>query len=88
MNITIIIPDNKKDAIIEAFASQYKYPSKIEDEGGKKIDNPVSKGEFALSIIKSFIKDVYVANKVDEFTVQRSDVSEAAKNYAEEITIT
>lgn len=87
MDITITIPDDKKDAVIDAFAIQYKYQDKITDKDDKEIDNPISKGDFVLGIIESFIKDVYVANKVKEFEKQRNTVVTYAKDDVKEINV-
>ncbi len=87
MEITINIPDDKKDAVVDAFAIQYKYPKKTQDEDGNEIINPVSKGQFALNIINSFIKEVYVASKISPLEDQRKTIIETATTEIEGVTV-
>jgi len=62
-SFTINIPDDKVAGLINAFAVQYKYQETIDnpETPGETIDNPVGKPAFAKNIIKSFIKEVYIA---------------------------
>ncbi len=69
--ITIEIPEDKIQAVIDAFASNYNYPEQIKDENGVMIPNPTTKAQFARNIIKSFIKEVYVANQVKSIDEQK-----------------
>lgn len=68
LTITITIPEARKTEVINAFAKQYKYQTQIQDPedetGTTMIDNPVSKAQFALNIVKTFIKEVYIGSKV------------------------
>lgn len=83
MNITINIPDDKVTAIVEAFATQYQYQENIpnpdydaEVEGSEEtIPNPTNKPRFAKNVIRTFIKNVYVAGQVTP-VAQQNEVAE------------
>ncbi len=79
MKISINIPDDKKVAVVNAFATQYKYQASTTDEEGVETQNPVSKGQFALNIIKTFIKEVYISSQVQPLQDQRKTLIEKAK---------
>ena len=69
---TIVVPDDKVNGLVNAFAKQYSYQDKISDpETGELIDNPMSKASFAKNIIKQFVKEVYVAAQVKELEATR-----------------
>lgn len=76
--ITIDIPDNKVQGVIDAFALAYGYQGKIQDGNGNEIDNPVTKAQFARNIINSFIKEVYVSAQVKGLDAQRQQTIVAA----------
>jgi hypothetical protein len=67
--IKINIPDDKLQAIINAFCEQYQYQDKIpnlEDESGIVfIPNPQTKAQFAKAKIGEYIREVYVASKAN-----------------------
>lgn len=90
MDITITIPTDKKDAVIDAFALQYKYQEEVDDgkgEGGL-MPNPVTKGQFALNIMRSFVKEVYVAAQVKPIQEQTKTIAQQASEEMDVITIT
>lgn len=81
MEIKITIPDEKDNAIVNAFAKQFYYSPKtwVEVDGTQtEIDNPQSKKQFMKEKINSFIKDVYRQSKVDEIDAQKAQAVEAA----------
>ena len=67
--ITITIPDNKAVAIIDSFATQYGYQETIDGE-----PNPVSKKDFTLNILKSFIKEVHTAAQLKAIEATRKQI--------------
>lgn len=87
MDITITIPDDKVSTVVDAFATQYNYQDKIENELGGEIDNPISKATFALGIIKQFIKDVYVAGAATQLDVVRKEELLIAKTEIEGVSV-
>jgi hypothetical protein len=63
--IKINIPDDKLAGVVAAFAMMYSYRNIIEGPDGEPIPNPESKISFAKRQVAQFIKDVYIASKVD-----------------------
>ena len=88
MEIKITIPNNKKDAIIEAFAIQYNYQEELEDANGNMIPNPQSKKVFTANIIKSFIREIYKAVKIKEVNTAIQKARDDADNFTNDITLT
>ena len=86
-SITITIPDGKANAIIDAFATQYNYQDEIGDEDGNMIPNPQTKKQFALEVIKSFVREVYKATKVKEVGTTIEQVRTGADDYTDEIAV-
>ena len=82
MKITITIPDDKKQEIINAFCKIYKYQETIDDK-----PNPQSGKEFFQSVIQNFIGNVYKSHKSD-FEEARKAAIEDAKTFTEDLTIT
>jgi len=82
MILKINIPDNLVKPLIDTFAAQYKYQAVAQDANGENIANPVSKAQFARNVIKSFIREVYVAGHVRDIDAQRAAV---VKTKTEEI---
>jgi len=82
MQIVITIPDSKKDAVIDAFASQYRYEDTVDGE-----PNPQTKGVFALDRVKEFIKNTYVAAQVEVDQVAKRATIEAAKTEMDALTV-
>ena len=71
-NITITIPDNYVQDVLDAFAYIYRYQEMIEDPDGvpgppdgeiPKIPNPESKAAFAKRMNANYIKEIYVTWK-------------------------
>lgn len=96
MKITITIPDDKKEAIVDAFALQYGYQDTIPNpdyspetkESLETITNPSSKEAFAKNILVSFIKQVYISGQVEPLEEQKKTIMENAKVEVETISIT
>ena len=87
MEITITIPDEKKNEVIDAFATQYNYPTKVQNEEGVEIDNPITKGQFALNIVNSFIKEVYVAGQLKPLEEEKAIARDTAIQEIDVITV-
>lgn len=88
MQVTINIPDDKKDGVIEAFASAYNYRETIgEDVKGEPIPNPQSKGQFAKGQVLKFIKNVFVANQSEGAETTRKQLIEVAEADMEGLTV-
>lgn len=85
-NITITIPDDKLNNVIEAFATQYDYKEKIIDVNGNEINNPVSKVQFAKNIVNSFIKEVFISAQVKNLNIQRQQIIQTANEDVSNIT--
>lgn len=96
MIIELNIPDDKKDAIIEAFSLLYKYPEEVpnpeymptDPESEEIIENPTSKLQFAKNIIKNFIQEVYVSAQVKPIEESKASVIQIATEEANTITVT
>lgn len=66
--ISVTIPDELKDRVIDALCGQYGRPETVNVDG-VDVPNPTTKNQFAQNIVKSFIKEVvmaYEANKAGE----------------------
>ena len=83
---TITIPDDKVAAVIDAFASQYHYTTKIEDANGAMIDNPTSKAQFAKNVVNSFIKQVYIGAQIKALDATKQTTIATAETYMNDIT--
>ncbi len=87
MNITIKIPDEKKNAIVGAFADLYGYAETIKNEKGESIQNPQTKTQFVKKKIRDFIVGVYTGHKVREADSARIAALATAKEFTENIII-
>ena len=87
-NITINIPDDKINAVVDAFATQYKYSPKVEDDNNQMVDNPVSKAQFARNILKSFVKQVYIAAQVAEVEATKQAAIATATTEVDGVDVT
>lgn len=83
--ITLTIPNNKIDDILNAFANNFNYQEFIIDQNGATIPNPVTKAEFAKSVLIDFIKDVYKSNKI---RIDSQSVISTANNDSGNLNIT
>lgn len=61
----------------EAFAAMYNRPEQIDGEKGERIDNPVSKPQFALDRVQHFIEEVCNGYKVQLGQVEAQKAVEA-----------
>lgn len=62
--ITINIPNQKVDLVLEAFCTSFNYQEFVIDENGDTIPNPVSKSEFSKGVLINFIKDTVKSYKI------------------------
>lgn len=61
-----LIPDKlTRDRVVEAVTDQYKRPARVLVDG-VEVDNPVSKEDFTNNILKSFLKEVTMANEANK----------------------
>lgn len=58
MDITITIPDEVMQRVLDAFAGSYGYQATIDDGQGNQIPNPQSEAAFSKAQIRAYIKDV------------------------------
>jgi hypothetical protein len=74
MDFTISFRNAVGPQILDAFCRHNGYEDKIRD-GEEMIDNPQSKNDFALSILRNFIKRPYLDEVANE-SVKQSRESE------------
>lgn len=84
---TITIPDDKVSAVVNAFATQYRYQVNIDDGEGGTIPNPVSKAQFAKNIIRSFVREVYVGAQIKAIEATRLQIIEDANTATDGISV-
>jgi hypothetical protein len=87
MDITITIPDDKVTAVVDAFATQYKYQEMIFDDQGVETPNPISKASFARGVIRQFIKDVYIAGVASDIDSTRVDALATAETDIDGVSV-
>lgn len=78
--IKIIIPTEKINGIVEAFADEYNYKEQIEVKG-ELVDNPQTKSQFAKEQVMNFIKRTYKRNKLKELNDDRISLIEEAEEF-------
>lgn len=76
MNIKLVIPDEKVDAYINAFAVRYGYKAGIE-----------TKKEFMLNKILDFPNGVYIAVEANKAEDSRISLVSAAEKFVKDTTI-
>ena len=76
--ITITIPDDKINAVTNAFCDMFGYQEKIQQEDGTEIDNPISKAQFAKGKINDYIKEVFINSRVNAIDAQKTAIRETA----------
>ena len=54
--LTITIPDNIKDRVLDALCYSNSYKDEVENVNGEMVPNPVSKVQFAKDLLKTYIK--------------------------------
>lgn len=86
-NITIVIPDDKVTAVVDAFCTQYNYKETITGIDGEPLPNPTTKAQFAKNVIRSFIKEVYISASVKPLEDTRKTTIETAKTEIENVTV-
>lgn len=84
--IVVEIPDEKLDAVVEAFATLYNYQEQIGNETGEMIDNPVKKKQFANNIIASYVKEVYVNAQTRPLEAQKQEILKRASAEVSAVT--
>lgn len=75
MKITINIPDNIAESVVDAFAEAYGYQTELVAGDGTASPNPQTKTQFAREKVVSFVKEVY---KAHQLTLARLAAEEAA----------
>ena len=65
MKVTINIPDNRKDRVLEAFGEAYGYQAETTDAEGNTTPNPQPLEGFFNERLKSFIQEVVVGVEVN-----------------------
>ncbi len=69
--MTITIPNEVVGDVIEAFATEFQYPTSVPDpictgeEDCEYISNPMSKATFAKQEIRRFIREIYIDHMRD-----------------------
>ena len=88
-NFTIVIPDDKVAAVVQAFATQYGYQENIDDPAnpGTQIPNPINKAAFAKNIIRSFVREVYIGAQVKEIEATRQATIDTASADLDTVTV-
>lgn len=64
--IKLNIPDNRLQALIQAFATMYHYQDLIQNPANPEVEmipNPQSKAAFAKQKIVEHLKDIYIAGQ-------------------------
>lgn len=88
--ITINIPDDKLQTIIDAFAVEFGWTELIED-GDDEIPNPESKAEHAKRQVRNFVVDTVRRAKQKNVEAEKEILQKAAEteatNDTNEITI-
>lgn len=72
-SFTLTVPNNVVGDVVQAFCTLYGYQETITDEG-VEIPNPESKANFAKRMIRTYVKEVYKAYKVQELEAQRQQI--------------
>lgn len=62
----LIADEVMRARVVDAVCCQYNRPLKVKDADGKEIDNPVSCEEYCDNIVKSFLREVTVANEANK----------------------
>ena len=83
----IIIPEEKKQDIIDAFCAVYGYNEAIVKSDGLLVNNEQTKAEFTKQQILSFIKDVYTSYKVTSLDQTKKQIISDALTFTESITV-
>ncbi len=92
-DITVTIPDEKFETIVDGFAYQHGYQDIIPSEdagglvGGPSIANPETKEEYLSRMLARFIRYSYEAGKVKEFQAVKAQISKDAKTYTADISV-
>lgn len=82
----INIPTEKRQDIIDAFCSVYKYRDEVEDVDEIMIPNPQTKAEFASQQLLLYIREVYKSYKVDSIDAAKQTIITNADIYTNDIT--
>ena len=81
-NITLNIPADKIQLIIDSFCNTQGYQEEIEGEGGEMIPNPETKAQFAKRMVIEYVKDTVLREEkrlyqleLDEFTSTNIEIT-------------
>ena len=77
--ITISVPDDIKNDLAESFAQAYDYAKNHDD---------MTKGEFALSKVRQYIRDIYKKHKITAFNRAKTTISIDADIATDPIIVT
>ncbi len=87
MEITIKVPENMANGVIDAFVKLYSYQETIIDKDEKEIPNPQSKEQFTKEQVKNFVKEVFVGHQSNGAEITRKQLIEAAEADMKELTV-
>ena len=76
---TITIPEAVATDVVAAFADIYNYTDNKQGEETEK--------QFALRMVRRFIKDVYIKSKVDALELTRQSTISGAKDNVGDLTV-
>ena len=64
LTLSIVIPADQKQLVIDCFSINHGYRAKIVDGNNQEIDNPISAEDFAKSTMTTLISDMVKQYKV------------------------
>lgn len=80
VNITITIPDELIDNLIEAFCYWYNYQEIIHDVDLGDIPNPETKAQFTKRMVKEYVRDIYRRAKLKQHAEGEGSISDQAND--------
>lgn len=82
--MTLTIPDEIVQDVVDAFCGSYKYQPEV--EGEEKVDgetvmilNPESKVAFSKRMIREYVKAIYTSYQANQYEAGRQAVVDAAE---------
>ena len=73
-SFTLTVPNDVVGDVVQAFCTLYGYQETITDAEGVEVPNPETKAAFAKRMIRTYVKEVYKAYKVQQFETGRQRV--------------
>ena len=64
--ITLEIPDDKLQEVVDSLCATYGYQAKILDKDGKEIINPETPAQFAKRQVVQFVKEVVKSSRINK----------------------